>query len=251
MAPTASSSSSRLDNALVERGLCASRSRARDAIRRGHVLLNDLVALKPSHPIREEDRLALDDPAASYVSRAALKLIAALDAFGFDPVGRTCIDLGASTGGFSQVLLERGAARIYAVDVGHGQLHQTVEENARLVALEGRNARTLTREDVPEAADAVVADLSFIPLRTALPAALALLARHAWLALLVKPQFEVGPAHVGKGGLVRDQAVAQASVAQVAEWLEAQGWRCEPPIPSPIPGGDGNTEYLLGASRDG
>ena len=241
----------RLDNALVERGLCPTRSRARDAIKRGHVRLAGTTVTKPALMVSEADALALDDPASAYVSRGALKLIAALDAFGLDPGGRVCLDLGASAGGFAQVLLERGAAHVYAVDVGQDQLHPSLRSEARLTSIEGCNVRALTSAEIDRTPSALVADLSFISLRTALPAALGLLSPAAWLALLVKPQFEVGRAHVGKGGLVRDADMARTSVERVADWLGTLGWTCRDPIPSPILGGYGNTEYLLGAHRAG
>ncbi len=164
----------RLDLALKQRGLMPSRARARDAILRGTVGVNGEPAKKPNQMVGEADVLTLDDPAAGYVSRAALKLIAGLEAGGIDPAGKTCLDVGASTGGFTQVLLERGAAKVYAVDVGHDQLHESLKADARVVSLDGVNARDLDREFVPEAIDLLVSDVSFVSVTKVLAAPLAL-----------------------------------------------------------------------------
>jgi 23S rRNA (cytidine1920-2'-O)/16S rRNA (cytidine1409-2'-O)-methyltransferase len=240
----------RLDLALVDRGLAPTRARARDAILRGHVSVDGHRASRPALMIAQDAAIVLDDPAAPYVSRGALKLAAALDAFGFDCRGATALDLGASTGGFTQVLLERGARRVHAVDVGHGQLDPTLAADPRVVAREGVNARELTPDDLGEAPDAIVADLSFISLRLALPPALGLATPGAWGVFLVKPQFEVGRDLVGKGGIVRDAAAAAGAADAIAAWLETDmAWRVAGILPSPIAGGDGNREYLVGARR--
>lgn len=240
----------RLDVALVARGLAPTRARARDAILRGRVTVDGEAAIRPALPVATDAALALDDPAARYVSRGALKLIAALDAFGFDPAGAVTLDIGASTGGFTQVLLERGAKRVHAIDVGHGQLAPTIATDSRVVAREGLNARDLTATDIGEPLSAIVADVSFISLRLALPPALALARSRAWMVCLVKPQFEVGREHVGKGGIVRDAALAKRAASDIGAWLERDlGWRVAGIIPSPIAGGDGNREFLLGAHR--
>jgi 23S rRNA (cytidine1920-2'-O)/16S rRNA (cytidine1409-2'-O)-methyltransferase len=189
---------------------------------------------------------------ADYVSRGALKLAAALDAFGFDAAGRIGLDIGASTGGFTDVLLSRGAAKVYAVDVGHGQLIAKLKDDERVVSLEGRDARSLTREEVPDQVGAIVADVSFISLEKALPASLMLAAPGAWLVALVKPQFEAGRDAIGKGGIVRDAAVREAQGERIRAWLDGQpGWRTVGLMPSPIQGGSGNEEYLVGARFDG
>ena len=245
----------RLDQALVERGLCPSRARARDAIKRGMVQIDGKVAAKPSRIVGLEASLSLQDPAAGYVSRAALKLLAGLDRFGFDPNGRTCVDIGASTGGFCQVLLERGATKVYGIDVGHDQMHPNLLGNERLVSLEGVNARALDASHVPEPFDCLVNDVSFISLRLALPPALQMAQHGAFACLLVKPQFEVGKQGIGKGGLVRDPATGDAAARSIADWLDGEdgpchGWRVIDLVPSPILGGDGNKEYLLGAIKD-
>jgi 23S rRNA (cytidine1920-2'-O)/16S rRNA (cytidine1409-2'-O)-methyltransferase len=241
----------RLDQALVEAGLAATRSRARDAIGRGLVEVAGAVVDKPGALVDAGAELSvLPGAGVDFVSRGALKLEAALDAFGFDPKGRIALDVGASTGGFTEVLLARGAAKVYAVDVGHGQLHERLEQDARVVALEGQDARTLSRALIPDEVGAVTADVSFISLAKALPAALALAERGAWLVALVKPQFEVGPDSVGKGGVVRDAEAREGAVASVSRWLEQNmGWSLAGVVASPIAGGSGNREYLLGARR--
>jgi 23S rRNA (cytidine1920-2'-O)/16S rRNA (cytidine1409-2'-O)-methyltransferase len=238
----------RLDLALVARGLAPSRARARDAILRGCVTVDGRVADSAALPVGPTAALALDDPAGRYVSRAALKLVAGLERFGYPVPGRVALDVGASTGGFTEVLLERGAARVHALDVGHGQLHPRLAADPRVVSVEGLNARELTAENVSEPVDAVVADVSFISLRLALPPALALARPGAWGIFLVKPQFEVGRAHVGKGGVVRDAARARHAADDIAAWLAADlGWTVDGIAESPIAGGDGNREYVLGA----
>jgi 23S rRNA (cytidine1920-2'-O)/16S rRNA (cytidine1409-2'-O)-methyltransferase len=240
----------RLDVALVERGLAPTRARARDAILRGHVTVGGRLAAKPAQTVDDGAAIAVDDPAAAYVSRAALKLIAGLDRFGFSPAGRAALDLGASTGGFTQVLLERGARQVFAVDVGHGQLDPALAADSRVVAREGLNARDLAAADIGAPVGAIVADVSFISLRLVLPPALKLAAADAWGVFLVKPQFEVGPAAIGKGGIVRDAQLGERTAAELAAWLEADlGWRTAGVILSPIEGGDGNREFLLGATR--
>jgi len=243
-------SSLRLDQVLVSRGLVPTRARARDAILRGHVTVGGRAAEKPGMTVPPDAEIAVDDPAALYVSRAALKLVAGLDAFGYDPSGRIALDLGASTGGFTEVLLTRGARRVHAFDVGHGQLHPSLAEDPRVVSREGFNVRDLTADEIGEPVEAVVSDLSFISLRLGLAPALGIAAPGAFLVALVKPQFEVGREHVGKGGLVRDAAAIERSVASISDWIGgAPGWTVDGVIPSPITGGDGNREFLLGARK--
>ena len=232
----------RLDEALVARGLYPSRARARDAVMRGTVLVNGAPARKPAQNVSEEDELRVHDRARDYVSRAALKLIAALNHFKLDVEGRRCLDIGASTGGFTQVLLERDASQVIAIEVGHGQM---VLKDARIDLREGVNSRDLTREDVPEDVSLVVCDVSFIPLSIALGPALDLAAEGAHLVALIKPQFEVGREALGKGGIVRDEALQQQACADVADFVRRAGWRVLGVIPSPIDGGDGNKEFLL------
>jgi len=241
----------RLDKAMVERGLVASRARARDLIRRGLVKVAGVTAAKPGANVAAEAAIVVAGEAADHVSRGAMKLAAALDHFPFKVEGVVALDVGASTGGFTEVLLGRGAARVYAVDVGRGQLHPRLAQDPRVVSLESCDARHLDRTLIPEPVDALVADVSFISLTKALPAALGLAAPGAWLVALIKPQFEAGRAAIGKGGIVRDRAARQRAVATVKAWVEGQaGWRTLGVIPSPIAGGSGNEEFLLGAVRD-
>ena len=240
----------RLDQALVERGLVASRSRARDLVLRGTVTIDGRVADKPGQLVGDDSDVAVAAQLAAQVSRAAGKLDAALDAFALSPRGSLVLDVGASTGGFTQTLLERGAVRVYAVDVGRDQLHPSLRGDARVVSLEGTDARTLGAALVPELVGAIVVDVSFIALAKALPAALALAAPGAWLVALVKPQFEVGRAAIARGGIVRDVAAREQAVADVGRFLADHGWRMLGRMPSPLPGKDGNQEYLIGAVRD-
>jgi 23S rRNA (cytidine1920-2'-O)/16S rRNA (cytidine1409-2'-O)-methyltransferase len=238
----------RLDLALVARGLAPTRARARDAILRGCVTVDGRVAVSAAMPVADDAIIVVDDPAGRYVSRSALKLVAGLDRFGYAAEGRLALDIGASTGGFTEVLLERGAAKVYAVDVGHGQFHPRLAADPRVVSIEGLNARDLGTGRVPEPVGAIVADVSFISLRLALPPALALAGPGAWGVFLVKPQFEVGREHVGKGGVVRDAGRARQAADDIAAWLAADiGWRVDGIAESPIAGGDGNREYVLGA----
>lgn len=239
----------RLDQLLVKRGLMPTRARAADAVRRGEVRVAGDVETKPGARVDEAAAIEVDDPAARWVSRAALKLVGALDAFDLSPEGRDCLDVGASTGGFTQVLLARGATRVTAVDVGHGQLAPALAADPRVVAIEGLNARDLGLDHLPARPDMVVADVSFISLALALPPALDLALPGALGVFLVKPQFEVGRDHVGKGGIVRDAAVAEASVDRIADLLAGHGWRIIGRAPAAIAGSDGNQEWVLAAIK--
>jgi 23S rRNA (cytidine1920-2'-O)/16S rRNA (cytidine1409-2'-O)-methyltransferase len=240
----------RLDIHMVEQGLVASRARAQDLIRRGLVDVAGMVETRPAAPVPAGAAIIVHGE-AQHVSRGAIKLEAGLDHFGFPVAGVVALDVGASTGGFTEVLLARGASRVYAVDVGHSQLHARLAADARVVALERCDARQLDRTLIPEPIGAITADVSFISLTKALPVPLALAAPGAWLIALIKPQFEAGRAAVGKGGIVRDAADRKRAVETVRDWLEAQpGWRVLDVIASPIAGGSGNVEFLLGAMRD-
>ena len=239
----------RLDLALEQRGLAPSRARARDAILRGTVTINGTVAHKQNQMVGKDDVLALSDPAANYVSRAALKLVAGLDAAGIDPTGLTCIDVGASTGGFTQVLMERGARRIYAVDVGHDQLHQRLKGSDRVVSMEGVNARDLTVEMIPDPIDLLVSDVSFVSVTKVLAAPLALCTPSARAVVLFKPQFEVGRSNVGKGGIVSSPEAIAVALDEVIAFMAAQGFAHRLSVTSPIAGGDGNVETVLVFAR--
>lgn len=234
----------RLDQALEQRGLLPSRARARDAVLRGTVTVNGNKAAKPHQLVAPDDVIALDDPAASYVSRAALKLLAGLDAAGIVATGKVCLDLGASTGGFTQLLLERGAAKVFAVDVGHEQLHPSLAVDPRVVSFEGLNARDLDRDTIPEPIALLVCDVSFVSVLKVLQAPLALCAAAAEAVVLIKPQFEVGRDRIGKGGIVTDEAAIAEAVAAVLAFFAASGWQHLVSVPSPISGGDGNREVV-------
>jgi 23S rRNA (cytidine1920-2'-O)/16S rRNA (cytidine1409-2'-O)-methyltransferase len=238
----------RLDNALVANGLAPSRARARDAILRGHVSVDGVKAEKPSLTVSPQMRLEISDPVIGYVSRAALKLVAALDHFGYSAEVIAALDIGASTGGFCEVLLKRGARRVFALDVGHDQLHPKLATDPRVANLEGINARNLEAGAIGEPIQAITADVSFISLKLALPPALTLAKEGAWGIFLVKPQFEIGRDQIGKGGIVRNHEAGRGTAEAVAEWIEKDmGWSVDGIIDSPIAGGDGNHEYLLGA----
>ena len=243
----------RLDHAMVARGLASTRSQARDLILHGKVMVDGEIVTKQAALVGASAVVTLPGIGrAAYVSRGAHKLAAGLDHFRLDPARRTVLDVGASTGGFTQVLLERGASRVHAVDVGHGQLAEVIRRDTRVVVHEKMDARRLDRVLVPDPIEAIVADVSFISLTQALPGPLALAAPGAWLVALIKPQFEAGREAVGKGGLVRDPADRERAVERVRTFLAAvPGWRVLGVTPSPITGGDGNEEYLIGAVHDG
>jgi len=237
------SASARADIFLVEHGYARTRAEAQEAIAAGKVFDGGRPVLKPSQPLNETARIRYER-AHPFVSRGALKLAAALKHFDLSPRGLVCLDLGASTGGFTEVLLLQGATRVFAVDVGHGQLDPKIASDPRVVSLERVNARDLGPLEPPP--QAIVADLSFISLKLALPPALAMAAPGAWLIALVKPQFEAGREHVGRGGIVRDAAVCARVLADIAQWMP---WRVLGHIESPVKGGDGNREFLLAALK--
>ncbi|MEZ5871857.1 MAG: TlyA family RNA methyltransferase [Nitratireductor sp.] len=245
-------STTRLDQYLTERGDYASRSRARDAIVRGCVSLNGAVCLRPAQAISQNDQVVVSDDAMHHVSRAALKLTAGLAATQYSPAGLMALDIGASTGGFTQVLLEAGAVHVTAIDVGHGQMAASLARDPRVRNLEGVNARDLDRKILQGSGPQfIVSDVSFISLKLALPPALALSAPGAFGIFLIKPQFEVGRENIGKGGIVRSDSLRQSCADDLARWLDRQpGWRQTHLLPSPVEGSDGNREFLMAGIKD-
>jgi 23S rRNA (cytidine1920-2'-O)/16S rRNA (cytidine1409-2'-O)-methyltransferase len=237
----------RADLALVERGFFESRAKAQEAIAAGLVRVNGKTIRKPSEHIGMDVPIEAEAP-YPWVSRGGVKLAAALDAFAFDPKDRVCLDIGASTGGFTHVLLARGAAHVYAIDVGHGQLHAKLQDDPRVSAREGTDARQLAKSDFDRPISMLTCDVSFISLKLVLPALLPLAAQQAWLVALIKPQFEVGPTHVVKG-IVKDEGARTRACEDIVMHLHNAGWHVIGPIASPIEGGDGNREYLVGAWR--
>jgi 23S rRNA (cytidine1920-2'-O)/16S rRNA (cytidine1409-2'-O)-methyltransferase len=241
----------RLDVLLVERGLVDSRTKAQALIIAGEVFAGTRRLDKPGMQLDPSTEIAVRGKPHPWVSRGGLKLVRGLDHFAIDPAGLICLDIGASTGGFTDVLLSRGAARVYAVDVGHGQLDWKLRNDDRVMVLERTNARALSTEQIPEAPALVVCDASFIGLATVLRAALDLAAPGAHLVALIKPQFEVGRERVGKGGVVRDEAARQDACDKVEAWVAARpGWRVLGITESPITGPEGNVEYLIAAVRE-
>ncbi|MFM7345970.1 MAG: TlyA family RNA methyltransferase [Tagaea sp.] len=239
----------RLDQLLVERGLAESRAKAQAAIMAGLVFSGDKRLDKPGTSVAEDIALEMRGQPHPWVSRGGVKLAHALDEFAIDVSGKIAIDVGASTGGFTDVLLTKGAAKVYAVDVGQGQLAWKLRTDPRVTVLEKTNARHLTAAQIPDPVDLVVCDASFIGLETVLPAPLALAKPGAVLVALIKPQFEVGKARVGKGGVVRDPALHDEVRARIAAWLPAQGWTVIGEGESPILGPEGNREFLIAARK--
>lgn len=237
----------RADLLLVARGLFESRARAQAAIEAGNVTAGGRLVLKASEQLPEETEISAT-PAHPYVSRGALKLEAALDHFKIDPKGRICLDVGASTGGFTELLLLRGASKVYAVDTGTEQLHPRIKADPRVVSLEQTDIRKLEDAEIPDHARLIVIDVSFISLEHVIPKALQFAAPHSELIALIKPQFEAGREHVKKG-IVRDPEVHMAVCQRVELLVGRQGWRLRGTIQSPITGGDGNIEFLLYAEH--
>lgn len=240
---------SRADQLLVERGFFESRARAQAAIAAGLVTANGVAIRKASEMVFPDAVLTAQAP-HPYVSRGGLKLVGAIDAFGFDPAGRACLDVGASTGGFTDVLLKRGAKHVTAVDVGREQLHASLRGDRRVLSLEGQDIRTLDASALPERPSLAAIDVSFISLKLVLPAVAALLAPASEIAALIKPQFEAGRAALKKG-VVRDEAIHSRVCEEIVAVLEGLGFTVLGLAPSPIEGGDGNREFLVGARRAG
>jgi 23S rRNA (cytidine1920-2'-O)/16S rRNA (cytidine1409-2'-O)-methyltransferase len=238
----------RADQLLVERGLAESRSRAQALILSGNVFSGERRIDKAGEALAGDVGLEVRGRDHPWVSRGGVKLAGGLDHFKFPVEGRTVLDVGASTGGFTDVCLTHGAAKVYAVDVGHGQLAWKIRQDSRVVVLERCNARYLTRAEIPDPIDLIVCDASFIGLKTVLPAALGLAAKGADLLALIKPQFEVGKDRVGKGGVVRDPALHTEVCADIESWISSlPGWRVLGIETSPIKGPEGNIEFLIGA----
>lgn len=235
----------RLDKALVTRGLCRSRGEAQVRIDEGHVTADGRVIRKASEDVSEAAVLTLAESGPRWVSRGALKLDAALTQFALTVEGRQAVDVGASTGGFTQCLLRRGAAHVYAIDIGHGQMAAELSADPRVTLREGVNARSLTSADFPHPFGLIVADLSFISLTLVLPSLAPLLDDNGDLVCLVKPQFEVGVNKLGKGGIVRNAGERESALTRVAERAAVCGLRERGRMESPITGGDGNVEFLL------
>ena len=237
----------RVDQLLVDRGLAESRTRAQALIMAGLVLAGTRRVAKAGETVPLDQPLTVKGQDHPWVSRGGLKLVEGLDRFEIDPAGFVCLDIGASTGGFTDVLLSRGAARVYAVDVGHGQLAWKLRQDARVTVLERTNARHLTAEQVPEPVHLIVCDASFIGLAKVLETPLGFAAPGARLVALIKPQFEVGKGRVGKGGVVSDPALHDEVCQSVSDWLNGlPGWRVIGLTESPIKGPEGNREFLIG-----
>ena len=240
----------RIDQLMVMKQLADTRTQAAAMIMAGLVRVGDRVADKPGLQLPEDSQIHVLQKPHPWVSRAGIKLAHALTYFQLPVDGRICLDIGASTGGFCDVLLHKGAAKIYAVDVGHGQLAWKIASNPRVIVLDKTNARHLTQQHVPEPPEVVTCDTSFISLKQVLPAALSLSSVNAWLVALIKPQFEVGKNLVGKGGIVREPLLHRQVCQDIQDWiLQQQGWQFLGITDSPITGTDGNREFLLAAKK--
>ena len=239
----------RIDRLLVEQGLAESREKAQAMILAGEVLANEQKVDKPGREVASDSAIRLVGQPGKFVSRGGLKLEGALDHFGVDVTGKTALDIGSSAGGFSDCLLQRGAQKIYAIDVGTNQLHWKIRKDPRVIVREQVNARHLTEEDVPEFCGFFCCDVSFISATLILPAVAPLITDSGEGVVLAKPQFEVGKGQVGKGGIVREPELHRASVDRVAEALVAAGFPQVDSMDSPILGAEGNREFLLHARR--
>jgi len=240
----------RADMLLVEKHLAQSRQKAKELIETGAVTADGVIVKKASQTIKSSAQITIDSPLQNWVSRGALKLLGGLEAFPQISVqDKVCVDLGASTGGFTQVLLAKGAKHIFAVDVGHGQLSDKIAKSPRVTSLEKTNARSLSRNEVPEPFEVIVSDVSFISLTLALPPAMVLAQSGAGLIALIKPQFEVGRDGLDKGGIVKNAALRQQAVDDITAFLRDADWDVLGTTTSPITGPDGNVEYLIGAIK--
>ncbi|MEM7621341.1 MAG: TlyA family RNA methyltransferase [Pseudomonadota bacterium] len=242
--------SERLDKVLVKHEGVRTRSQARDLIKRGQVRVDGRIVTKPGSVVPEHVDICITQDELNYVSRGALKLKAALRYFDYSVQNAIALDVGASTGGFTQMLLEQGAQKVYAIDVGQGQLSERLTQDPKVIYYENQDARTLNQELIPDLVHIITVDVSFISLQQVLPRPFALTTDSAFLIALIKPQFQVGKEGLGKGGIVRDANLKDQAVKTVRAWMDEQSnWEVEDVIPSPITGGGGNEEFLLGARR--
>jgi 23S rRNA (cytidine1920-2'-O)/16S rRNA (cytidine1409-2'-O)-methyltransferase len=230
---------------MVEKGLVASRQRAQAMIMAGNVLVNCQLVEKSGHLISEASEITLKGETIPYVSRGGLKLEKALESFAVSVQGLVCLDVGASTGGFTDCLLQHGATHVYAVDVGYGQLAWQLRQDARVTAIERMNIRNMPLNMLPEPVDLVTIDVSFISLKIVVPAVMKFIKKPAWIIALIKPQFEVGKGKVGKGGVVRDPLQHESVLNELDQFFKDSGWTCLAVVPSPILGPSGNREFLI------
>jgi 23S rRNA (cytidine1920-2'-O)/16S rRNA (cytidine1409-2'-O)-methyltransferase len=235
----------RLDRLMVEKGLAATRQRAQAMIMAGNVLVNSRLVEKSGYPVSENSEITLKGEALPYVSRGGLKLEKALDAFSVSVQGLICLDVGASTGGFTDCLLQRGASRVYAVDVGYGQLAWQLRQDSRVIPIERMNIRNMPQNMLPEPVDLVTVDVSFISLKIVVPAVMKFISKSARIIALIKPQFEVGKGKVGKGGVVRDPLQHESVIDDLHGFFKDNGWTALSVVPSPILGPSGNREFLI------
>lgn len=235
----------RLDQVLVDKGLVSSRTRARAVIMAGKILVNDQVCDKPGSRVDPGADIRMKTPDHPYVSRGGLKLEKALETFPVDVMDRVCLDIGASTGGFTDCLLRFGAGQVFAVDVGYGQLAWSLRNDPRVIVIERTNIRHMAWETIGRQVDLVVADTSFISLKTVIPAAEKFMGEDTRVIALIKPQFEAGRHHIGKGGVVKDPKVREQVVTDMSQFFSDRGYEVQGVIPSPVPGPKGNTEYLM------
>jgi 23S rRNA (cytidine1920-2'-O)/16S rRNA (cytidine1409-2'-O)-methyltransferase len=235
----------RLDRLMVEKGLAASRQRAQAMIMAGNVLVNSRLVEKSGHLVSEASEIALKGETLPYVSRGGLKLEKALESFEISVHGLVCLDVGASTGGFTDCLLQHGAARVYAVDVGYGQLAWQLRQDSRVIPIERMNIRNMPRDMLPEPVDLVTIDVSFISLKIVVPAVMKFIQKPARIIALIKPQFEVGKGKVGKGGVVRDPLQHESVIDELIRFFNDSGWTSLAVVPSPILGPSGNKEFLI------
>ncbi len=241
----------RLDQLILERGLVDSRSQAQSLILAHKVMDgNNQLLIKAGQQMRSDAEIRIKEKEHPWVSRGGMKLAKALDEYSIAPIGQVVVDVGSSTGGFTDVLLTKGAVKVYAIDVGYGQLHEKLRQDERVINREKTNARYLTQEDFDEPLDGLVCDASFISLKTVLPTVMECVKTRGWMAALIKPQFEVGKENVGKGGVVRDAALHQQCCDDIADWVVSQGWSVKGVTQSPITGPKGNVEFLIYARKE-